>query len=136
MLPATNAAASSNPTIDLTSSRLFAAQTTNSHCQEVSMQDAIRQPVTESDPGQGTTPFIASVRQALEHICDAAWLRDNSYLQSVTVHAQLPKDDVGAIAMTRIATTGIAAVDARLQRIWRDWADRAKTPLQSKPCCC
>ena len=71
--------------------------------------------------------FMANLRQALEHVGDAEWLKLHSPLEWVRVLA----DNRPTKGPTSLPSLGIPRLDERIHAIWADWEDREKTSLQS-----
>lgn len=69
---------------------------------------------------------MSGLRQALEHIADEEWLKKNSPLASIYFSSLAP---ISAPAQ-RWQPSGVKEIDELLAGIWRDWTDRAQTPLQ------
>ena len=70
---------------------------------------------------------MASLRQALEHVGDAEWLRTHSPIATAWIDSTPPQLDKSL----RPPSIGIKQLDDRLQAIWQDWETRSKTPLQT-----
>lgn len=70
--------------------------------------------------------FMANLRQALEHVCDAEWLKQHSPLESVrtVIESQPPR-------RASLPSIGIKALDEQILTIWADWEAREKSGLQS-----
>ncbi len=71
-------------------------------------------------------PFMANLRQALEHITDAEWLKIHSPLESASAFLAGRPEAVAPAP----AATSIASLDARLQAVYNDWQSRPKTSFQ------
>ncbi len=70
--------------------------------------------------------FMANLRQALEHITDAEWLKIYSPLESASPFLANRPEMIAPAPKT----TGIAPLDARLQAVYADWQSRPKTTFQ------
>ena len=75
----------------------------------------------------GRDGFMANLRQALEHVNDAEWLKANSPLESAALHTS-PGAGSAPHGMPKL---GIKGLDERLNTIWQDWESRPKTGLQA-----
>lgn len=69
--------------------------------------------------------FMATLRQALEHIGDDNWLAKHSPLTALSAAASTPHTPAEA------PRTGMRDIDERLAALWSDWLTREKTPLQT-----
>ncbi|BCX05497.1 MAG: hypothetical protein KatS3mg053_3435 [Candidatus Roseilinea sp.] len=76
------------------------------------------------------TLFMATLRQTLEHIGDAEWLKDHSPLESIRAFGDGAAESARSPAPP-IPSLGIRALDERLQAVWQDWETRPKTGLQA-----
>ncbi len=71
--------------------------------------------------------FMTTLRQALEHVGDADWLKTHSPLESVLA-AGGDRPNPSAAALPNI---GIKKLDDRLHLIWQEWEARPKTHMQT-----
>lgn len=71
-----------------------------------------------------TFGFMANLRQALEHVGDAEWLKLHSPLEWVRVLA----DNKPTKSPTSIPNLGIPRLDERIRAVWADWESREDQP--------
>jgi tetratricopeptide (TPR) repeat protein len=76
---------------------------------------------------ENSNGFMANLRQALEHVGDAEWLKANAPLESIRTLATGP----AATLNTPVPYLGIKELDERLKAIWQDWQTREQTGLQA-----
>ena len=71
--------------------------------------------------------FLETLRKGLEHIADTAWLENNSPLNSIYfTSSQINRSQFGQLQLTDRPD-----LDAHLRKIWREWSEFPKTPLQA-----
>jgi tetratricopeptide (TPR) repeat protein len=72
--------------------------------------------------------FMATIRQALEHVNDPDWLKAHSPLESASLLNPALSEHDAALAAPN---TGLKAVDARVAALWQTWQQRNKTTTQA-----
>jgi len=74
---------------------------------------------------------MLNLRRALEHINDPIWLRDNAALDGLLAHANPTTHLTESLPLVLPSLSNDhKAIGKALAQVWKDWHERAKSPLQ------